>query len=58
MITIKYICTQKAKPAFNYLGEKIGITPKMGLYYAAELGRSRVYRQTAASPQKGMRRFT
>lgn len=41
-----YICVEKNKKEYNYLGEYVKESGERALYYSREIGRSRIYRQS------------
>ena len=54
-----YICVEKSHKEYNYYGDYVKESGENALYYAKEIGRSRIYRQSYPECRyKGLKLFT
>lgn len=53
----KFIVTADERPAKNHLGEVIGTTPKIAVFYSKSVGKHRCYRREYQNPGKGFELF-
>lgn len=53
-----YIIVRPEIEEFNYLGQSLGMSAKLAVFFSPSIGRKRFYRQNISHPSKGLKTLT